>query len=108
MMLDTRPQASLATAPAQIMWAWAFAAARIADACAARGLAFWSPVLRPGAGRPLWPLVPGLWPASLALWPLGAGWCAAAGPRADTPAERAFASYRSPGGHAAAQVLPPE
>jgi hypothetical protein len=108
-MLDTRPQASLATAPAQIMWAWAFAAARIADACAARGLAFWSPLLRRGIDRPLWPLVPGLWPPSFALWPLATpAEPPARSPAPEMPAEPAFASYRSPGGHAAAQVRPPQ
>ncbi len=91
-MLETKPRATAAGAAAAMMWAWPLAAARVADAWVARG---WT----------LWSFGPRLSPAS--------GACAEqdrtpADPAGPAAAEPGFASYRSPGGHAAAQVLRPD
>jgi len=110
-MLDIKPRPSLAAATAE--GACAFTTARVAGASAVRGVAFWSQVLHSSAGRPLWPFLPG--PGMFLL--LGSV-SATAGTTDRSPAhgptepaeplsapESAFASYRSAGGHAAAQVV---
>jgi len=107
-MHDTKPQATAAgAAAAAMMWAWPLAAARVADAWAARGWTLWLQLLRPAAPpvRLLWPFGPGPWPAAGA-GPEGDRTAAEPAPAA--AAEPGFASYRSPGGHAAAQILRPD
>jgi hypothetical protein len=110
-MLDAEPSARLAAAAAGMMWAWPLAAARVADAWVSRSWSVWSQLLRPAAlpVRPWWPLVsapvPALWLATVTSPQNGP---AAVEPPAPAAAEPGFASYRSPGGHAAAQVLGPD
>ena len=109
-MLDIKPQPTPAAAFTQMTWAWAFAAARIADAFAARGAAWWSQMLRPAVERPARPVPPEPCPSPS---PDEVA-CPADGPGASlqslpaglpAPADAAFASYRSDGGHATAQVI---
>jgi hypothetical protein len=103
---------SLALAATEMMWAVALATARAAVASTAHSLALWSHVLQASALR----LSPAPWP--IAHGPFGGGPSASAGAREEAlaqdaapeaaPAEgSAFASYRSSGGHAAAQVAKP-
>ena len=106
---DARPPYNLAAATTEMMWACALATTRAAVASTARGLALWTEVLRsPIAGPPFWsiPLVP---LPSGPHAPTEAGQHGAsvrdAADAAAAPVETpAFASYRSSGGHAAAQV----
>jgi hypothetical protein len=113
-MNDLKPQPSLAVATAELMWACAFASARVAGTSAARGAFFWWRMLRRTAGRPLWPLPhgPGAFPApnDAARTAASAACPVECEPPTEPetcipPAEHAFASYRSAGGHAAAQVI---
>jgi len=103
-MLDIKAQSQLAEATASMMRAYAFATARAAGASALQGMCLWSQMLRSTAERPVW----------LAA-ALGNGACA---PTEDAPTqvqaaqspsatEPPFASYRSSGGHAVAQVVLP-
>jgi hypothetical protein len=98
---------SIAAATTQMMWSVALATTRASFASTARGLALWSQMLRAPIG-----------PWSLLAGPLAHGATAtsgtstsetadAAAPAADSPDEEAaaFASYRSAGGHASAQVI---
>jgi hypothetical protein len=105
-MRDAEPRASMAATAADVMWAWPLAAARVADTFLSLGWAFWPRLLRPAAGPLMWPLAPGFWWASRGPFrPKGgrnAGDVSGSGPE-----ESGFASYRSPGGHAAAQIVPP-
>ncbi|HEY7550935.1 MAG TPA: hypothetical protein VH913_15635 [Hyphomicrobiaceae bacterium] len=100
---------SLAAAATEMTWAVALATTRAAAASTARGLALWSHLLRASV---LW-LLPAPWPVAHSLFGPGSRVSAdatdeAAAPDAApgaAPAEGpAFASYRSSGGHAAAQV----
>ena len=101
---------SVALATTEMMWAVALATTRAAIASTASGLALWSRMLRAPIGP--WSLI-----ASPIVGSAGGGGtaapCAAAPETAgdaapsDAPAEEtaAFASYRSSGGHAAAQII---
>jgi hypothetical protein len=99
-MRDARSQARLAAAASETMWSWALAAAHVADAWALCGSASWLQMSCLLAG---WP-----WLASAGA---GAGilqpGAAQAEPAEAMPAEPGFASYRSAGGHAAAQIALP-
>jgi hypothetical protein len=100
---------SIAAATTELMWTVALAATRASVASTARGLALWSRMLRVPIGP--WPLAA----SSSAVSPGGAAASEASGPDtaeggakpAGTAAEEAaaFASYRSSGGHAAAQII---
>jgi hypothetical protein len=98
------PHYKLAAATTEVVWAWAFATARLGAASTVRGLELWAHMLRARAE--------GLQERAAAVGaappPASASDArkrhdgAAIAPR---PAESApFASYRSPGGHATAQV----
>lgn len=105
-MIDIRSQSQFAEAAAEMMRAYAVATARAASTPMFQGMTFWSRVLHASAARPA--------PAFPAAW---AAWSPAPGPEAETqavetlqpaPAEPptdTFASYRSSGGHAVAQVI---
>jgi hypothetical protein len=110
---DTSPPRlnTLAAAAAEMVWAVALAATRVAVVSTAHSLALWSQMLRAPA------LYAPLGPWSIARGPFLPGPKAAAAP-AEAPAQDAapaaapmggpaFASYRSSGGHAAAQVTKP-
>jgi hypothetical protein len=92
-----------------MMWVCALATTRAAVASTARGLALWAEMLRaPITGPPLWrmlllPLLSGL-RASAEAGRHGASARDAADAAAAPGEAQAFASYRSSGGHAAAQV----
>jgi hypothetical protein len=108
MLDDIKPQPRPA-APATMFWICAFAAARITDAFAARGLALLRDMLAP-VGRPLRSMAP-----DVASSPPPPGDGAQAADPLPSPeptkaaaapqAVPAFASYRSDGGHATAQVI---
>jgi hypothetical protein len=106
---DAEPPYILAAATTEMMWACALATTRAAVASTARGLALWAEMLRsPIVGPPFWriPVVPILSDARASAEAAQHG--ASARDAANTgaaPGEAlAFASYRSSGGHAAAQV----
>jgi hypothetical protein len=106
---DARPAYNLAAATTDMMWACALATTRTAVASTARGLALWTEMLRaPIVGPPFWrfPLVPLLSGphASAEAGQHGASAPDAANAAAAPGEAPAFASYRSSGGHAAAQV----
>lgn len=100
------PTYNLADAAIHIMWICALAAARAAFTSTARGLAFWSQTLpqplRPPAVPPA-PSVPDSPEAAAASEATLPREPAAVGATSDDAP--AFASYRSAGGHAAAQVV---
>jgi hypothetical protein len=109
MLDDIKPRPRPPTT-ATMFWTCALAAARVTDALAARGLALWQEMLAPvdrGRMRSTPPDVPASPP------PPGdkAHATADPGPSAEPPkpaapqAVPAFASYRSDGGHATAQVI---
>jgi hypothetical protein len=107
-MVESKPQPSLAAAAAGLFWTWAFAAARVADAFAARGMKLWSQMLSPPRGVPLLPMPPGLSASPRHRLPTMDPDRAPQPPApAEPPVEPAFASYRSSGGHASAQVVVP-
>jgi hypothetical protein len=117
---------SVAAAATQMMWAVALATTRASFASTAHGLALWSRMLHapigpwslvtgpliagPFAGNPAISVAASAIAASAsstaASGPSAAGTAQAAAP-ANAPAEEAaaFASYRSSGGHASAQVI---
>jgi hypothetical protein len=107
-MLDTKSQARAAGAAQAMLWAWPLATARVADAWMSRSWTVWSQLLHPVTlpVPPLWPLAPALWPAPTVVSPQDGH--STAEPPAAAAADPGFASYRSPGGHAATQVLRPE
>jgi hypothetical protein len=88
-MLDIKSQSQLANAAAEMMRACVFATARAASTSVLQGMSFWSRMLNSPAAssEPA--------PAQVQEPPTSAE------PQADT----AFASYRSAGGHAVAQVI---
>lgn len=88
-MLDIKSQSQLADATAEMMRACAFATARAASTSMLQGMSFWSRMLNSSAAgsEPS--------PAQVQVLPASA----------ETPADTAFASYRSSGGHAVAQVI---
>jgi hypothetical protein len=98
-MLATKPAGThaahtLAAATTEIMWACAFAMARMAVASTAHSLELWSHMLYPPTGRPDQPA------------PLPASETAGKRQPSGAPAGAIpFARYRSSGGHAAAQVI---
>jgi hypothetical protein len=98
------PPYNLAAATTAMMWACALATARVTVASTARGLALWSHMLRVPAD--------GLRERAAEAEPAPQAAGTSAAPRPEEPAAIAptpanatpFASYRSSGGHAAAQV----
>jgi hypothetical protein len=86
---------TLAAATSEIVWACAFATARVSIASTARGLELWSQLLGPPIAL-----------ADQAAAPPSSDTPAAAGLPSTAPADIPFASYRSSSGHAAAQVMP--
>jgi hypothetical protein len=101
-----------AAAATEIMWAVALATTRAAAASTAHSLALWAHILR----APALCLPPGPW--STAHGPFGTNPQPTTGAPTDVPARNsapeaapaeapAFASYRSSGGHATAQVTRP-
>ncbi len=113
-MLETKPAGTgarhphnLAAATTELMWACALATARVTVASTARGLELWSHMLRAPAGHTLQEIaIPSrsgpLAPTEPSAGALRAQDAAAA---AASAAPIVFASYRSAGGHAAAQVM---
>lgn len=100
-MLEMKRQPSPAAAAADMFWTCAFAAARVADLFAARGLALWRRTLNPPGGRPLQPIPPAISPS-----PGHESRPAPTQPSVQRAASPPiFASYRSEGGHATAQVV---
>jgi hypothetical protein len=108
MLDDIKPQPHPAAVAVRMFWTCAFATARMTDAFAARGHALWRQMLVPAGRRPLRPMPTGSPPS-----PPGDTADAAEGPApsvvapvaAAPQAEPTFASYRSDGGHASAQVI---
>jgi len=88
-MLDIKSQTQLADATAEMMRACAFATARAASTSMLQGMSFWSRLLNSSVASS------GPVPAQAQEPPTSGE------PQADT----AFASYRSSGGHAVAQVI---
>ena len=88
-MLDIKSQSQLADATAEMMRACVFATARAASTSVLQGMSFWSRMLNSPAAssEPA--------PAQVQVPPT----------TAETPIDTAFASYRSSGGHAVAQVI---
>lgn len=108
---DANPPYNLAAATAKMMWACALATTHVTVASTARGLELWSQLLRAPDAAPIQaPSVPvgeqEAAPSEPAADPAvpapEAEAAAAAGAAPGEP--NAFASYRSSGGHAAAQV----
>jgi hypothetical protein len=106
----TLPGHVLATAVKDMMWAVALATTRIAVVTTAQALAFWSRMLRP----PALPVPMSLWRPSCAPFSTSSHQPGACDPaRAPETAlahpapggSPAFASYRTPSGHASAQVV---
>lgn len=92
-MLDIKSQSQLADATAEMMRACAFATARAASTSLLQSMSFWSRMLNASAAssEPA--------PAQVQLPPTSAE------TSTDTATDTAFASYRSSGGHAVAQVI---
>jgi hypothetical protein len=105
--IGAKPPYNLAAATAAMMWTCAFATARVTVASTARGLELWSYMLRaPRVLRtPTEPLDQGAGPPPAAttatLLAPGSSPAGPSAPAVPVP----FASYRSSGGHAAAQVV---
>jgi hypothetical protein len=96
------PPYDLAAATTEMMWVCALATARITAASTVRGLAIWSQMLCPPAGLAGQDTAP---PSPSAAVEEVRSECET-GATAPAPAEPiAFASYRSSGGHASAQVI---
>lgn len=87
-MLDIKSQSQLADATAEMMRACAFATARAASTSMLQGMSFWSSMLHVPAPQT---------DARAEETPPQAP--------AESPADPAFASYRSASGHAVAQVI---
>jgi hypothetical protein len=108
MLDDIKPQPRPAAATA-MFWTCAFAAARVTDAFAARGLALWREMLAPARPQCLRPMPPSPSLPSAAddeAYAAADPFPSPEPPAAAAPqAEPAFPSYRSDGGHAAAQVI---
>jgi len=106
-MIDIRSQSQLAEAAAEMMRAYAVATARAASTSMFQGMSFWSRVLHASAARPAL-----VFPAACA-----SAWSPTPSPEIETqaveppqqmpaePSADTFASYRSSGGHAVAQVI---
>ena len=91
-MLDIKSQSQLAEATAEMMRACAFATARAASTSMFQGMSFWSRMMLHSPAA-----IPGPADAHVEEPPTQAS--------AEPPADSAFASYRSSGGHAVAQVI---
>lgn len=90
-MLDIKSQSQLAEATAEMMRACAFATARAASTSMFQGMSFWSRMLNSPAAS---------------SGPADAQAQEPSPPTSVEPsADTAFASYRSSGGHAVAQVI---
>jgi hypothetical protein len=106
-MLTVKSQTQLADATAEMLRACALLTARTASLSASRNLSLWTQMLAASARSP-WSMQSRLAWAPLQGW---AAWSRACQPQAEAaPAEPpspdpAFASYRSAGGHAVAQVI---
>ena len=90
-MLDIKSQSQLAEATAEMMRACAFATARAASTSMLQGMSFWSRMMLHS-------------PAAIS-GPAMHKSRSTAQASAEPPADTAFASYRSSGGHAVAQVI---
>ena len=95
-MLDIKSQSQLAEATAEMMRACAFATARAASTSMLQGMSFWSRMLNS-------PRAPHLGTGGMSS--LQAQETHRTPTSAEPPADTAFASYRSSGGHAVAQVI---
>lgn len=107
---SANPPCNPAAAATEMMWACALATARASIASTARGLELWSHMLRMPAARPVQPALPaaatpGTPEDEMPLDAASAQQQDAAAAAQPAQGEAAgFASYRSPSGHAAAQV----
>lgn len=104
-MLDIKAQSRLAEAAASMMRACALATARAAGASALQGMSLWAQMLRPSTAQP-----PGCGGAVDTSSPDVPAEDAPSAPQAASGTavgDQAFASYRSSGGHAVAQVVVP-
>lgn len=90
-MLDIKSQSQLAEATAEMMRACAFATARAASTSMFQGMSFWSRMMLHSPAAISGPA------AQIQEPPTQAS--------AEPPADSPFASYRSSGGHAVAQVI---
>ena len=88
-MLDIKSQSQLAEATAEMMRACAFATARAASTSMFQGMSFWSRMMLHSPAAISGPA------AQIQEPPTSA----------EPPADSPFASYRSSGGHAMAQVI---
>jgi len=89
-MLDIKSQSQLAEATAEMMRACAFTTARAASTSMFQGMSFWSRMMLHSPAA-----ISG--PAAQIQEPAQAS--------AEPPSDSAYASYRSSGGHAVAQVI---
>ena len=119
-MLDIKSHSQLAEAGADMMLACALVATLTASAPLFRGMSFWLRMMRASAANPA-PVFQAPWsvPSRLSWTPIQgwAAWSRACMPEPKVPTEPApaaaeplpsdpaFSSYRSSGGHAAAQVI---
>jgi hypothetical protein len=105
---SAHPPYNLAAAATDMVWTCALATVRTAVASTARGLALWSQMLRTPVGPPPWSVLGGPLPDAQRREPeAAAATPEAAGTGVAPPEASAFASYRSAGGHASAQVIGP-
>jgi len=101
-MLDIKAQAQLAEATAGMMRACALATARAVGTSMVQSLSFWSRMLQSSTGRPA-PALP--LPSAWTDWTHACVAQDTAPAQDPAPADAAFSSYRSSGGHAVAQVI---
>jgi len=103
-MLDIKSQSQLAETTTEMMRACAFATARAASTFMFQGMSFWSRMIHSAAASSA-PAFPATW--SRACIPQADAQVEETPPQAsaEPPADTAFASYRSSGGHAVAQVI---
>jgi len=104
-MLDFKAQSQLAEATANVMRACALATARVAGASALQGISLWSQMLSSSTARAPW--LGGGAAASDACAPTGDAPTTQHATPSASATDSAFASYRSAGGHAVAQVVLP-
>ena len=117
-MLDLRTQTQFADATAAMMRTCAIAATNAMAQSAYQGLSFWSDMMRVAAparcAMPGMPFAPAYWTAFARMSPWTPAWPLQQAPRAraqEAPspaqpsADGGYASYRSAGGHASAQVV---
>lgn len=117
-MLDLRTQTQFADATAAMMRTCAIAATNAMAQSAYQGLSFWSDMMRVAAparsAMPGMSFAPAYWTAFARMTPWTPAWPSQPAPRARAPgapsppqpaADGGYASYRSAGGHASAQVV---